>query len=104
VFDLSGKYLFDFGSKDRGPGQLDTPEAAKVSSDGKLYVTDLRNNRIQIFDTRGRYLSLERAPAGKRTYPAHSAIRQGTDAGGLNAHAHRRSFSNPLYRSATYSP
>jgi DNA-binding beta-propeller fold protein YncE len=53
VFDLAGKFLFDFGNQGRALGQLNNPEAAKFSSDGKLYVTDLKNDRIQVFDSNG---------------------------------------------------
>ena len=34
VFDLSGKFLFDFGKSGSGPGELNDPEAARFGSDG----------------------------------------------------------------------
>jgi DNA-binding beta-propeller fold protein YncE len=57
VFDLSGKFLFDFGGFGTAPGKLDTPEAAKFNSKGELYVSDLKNDRIQIFDKDGKFLT-----------------------------------------------
>ena len=56
VFDLAGKFLFDFGGPGTEPGKFNTPEAAKFGLDGRLYVTDLRNDRIQVFDADGRFL------------------------------------------------
>ncbi len=57
VFDLNGRFLFDFGSLGAAPGQFNTPEAAKFNSEGKLYVSDLKNDRVQIFDKDGKFLS-----------------------------------------------
>src|SRR4051794_26825307 len=48
VFDLDGKFLFDFGGAGREPGQFNVPESAKFSNEGKLYVADLMNNRVQV--------------------------------------------------------
>jgi DNA-binding beta-propeller fold protein YncE len=56
VFDLDGKFLFDFGGPGQEPGQFNVPESAKFSSEGKLYVADLMNNRIQVFDGQGKFL------------------------------------------------
>ena len=35
------------------PGKLNTPEAAKFGPDGNLYGTDLKNDRVQVFDAGG---------------------------------------------------
>jgi DNA-binding beta-propeller fold protein YncE len=56
VFDLNGKFLFDFGALGKEPGQFNNPEAARFSSEGKLYVSDLKNDRIQVFDKDGKLL------------------------------------------------
>ena len=50
VFDLSGKFVAKFGTKGSGMGEFDVPGSAAVLSDGKIVVTDLPNNRIQIFE------------------------------------------------------
>jgi len=57
VFDLDGKFLFDFGGLGSAPGQLNNPESAKFSSDGRLHVADLKNDRIQVFDADGKLLT-----------------------------------------------
>jgi DNA-binding beta-propeller fold protein YncE len=57
VFDLSGNFLFDFGSRGNALGEMNNPEAAKFNSEGTLFVTDLRNDRVQVFDPHGKPLS-----------------------------------------------
>src|SRR5215470_424350 len=56
VFDLNGKFLFDFGGLGVETGKFNVPESAKFTSDGKLYVADLKNDRIQMFDKDGKFL------------------------------------------------
>src|SRR5215813_2614427 len=56
VFDLNGKFLFDFGGQGSEPGKFNVPESAKFTSDGSLYVADLKNDRIQVFDKDGNFL------------------------------------------------
>jgi DNA-binding beta-propeller fold protein YncE len=66
VFDLSGKFLFDFGAFGTAPGQLNNPEAAKVNSIGEVFVADLKNNRIQVFDADGNFLRAWGQPGTER--------------------------------------
>ena len=40
------------------PGLFSLPEGAAVDGDGNLYVTDTFNNRIQIFDADGQFISM----------------------------------------------
>jgi DNA-binding beta-propeller fold protein YncE len=56
VFELTGKFLFAFGSQGNQPGQFNNPEAAKVNSAGEVFVADLKNDRVQVFDTGGKFL------------------------------------------------
>ena len=58
VFDMNGKFLFDFGGLGTEPGKMNNPESAKFNSEGKLYVADLKNDRVQIFDKDGKFLKL----------------------------------------------
>jgi DNA-binding beta-propeller fold protein YncE len=58
VFDVSGRFLFDFGDAGLESGQLNSPEAAKIGKDGNVYVADLRNDRVQVFDPEGRFLRM----------------------------------------------
>jgi DNA-binding beta-propeller fold protein YncE len=57
VFDLNGKFLFDFGGQGAEPGKMNNPESAKFASNGTLYVADLKNDRVQAFDATGKFLS-----------------------------------------------
>ena len=38
------------------PGELNNPESSKFNSEGMLYVADLKNDRIQVFDANGTFL------------------------------------------------
>jgi len=58
VFDLNGKFLFDFGGLGTEPGKMNNPESAKFNSEGKIYLADLKNDRVQIFDKDGKFLKL----------------------------------------------
>jgi len=56
VFDaLSGNHLFDFGKRGREGGEFNLPRDVAVGKDGRLYVVDGGNFRVQIFDHQGKY-------------------------------------------------
>ncbi|MEI7554425.1 flippase activity-associated protein Agl23 [Candidatus Chlorohelix sp.] len=57
VFDKNGIPLRQFGTSGTEPGQFNEPTSVAVSDDGKVYVTDLRNKRVQVLDLDGKYLS-----------------------------------------------
>ena len=46
--------LFRSGS---GPGEVDIPRAIAMDSQGRLFVGDRQNNRIQIFDQEGKHIA-----------------------------------------------
>lgn len=57
VYDAkSGKHLFDFGKRGTGNGEFNLPRDITVAHDGRLYVVDSGNFRVQIFDRDGRFL------------------------------------------------
>ena len=66
-FQLPGIFIFaligmlpnksSFGSKGTGNGQFATPYGVTVGRSGKIYVADSGNNRIQIFDRTGKFVS-----------------------------------------------
>ena len=57
VFDpVTGAHLFDFGKRGSGPGEFNFPYDVAVGKDGRLYVVDAGNFRVQIFDHDGKYL------------------------------------------------
>lgn len=55
-FDKYGEFVTRWGSRGSGPGQFLTPHAIAVSADDKVYVADRGNNRIQVFDSEGKFL------------------------------------------------
>jgi len=56
-FTRHGMFVQWWGGKGTGPGQFDVPHSIAVDSKGRIYVADRSNNRIQIFDPAGRFLT-----------------------------------------------
>jgi DNA-binding beta-propeller fold protein YncE len=56
-FDKNGKQIKHWGHYGTGPGEFDQPHSLAFDSKGRLYVADRNNNRIQIFDQDGNYIS-----------------------------------------------
>jgi hypothetical protein len=56
-FTKDGKLIKSWGKKGSGPGELDTPHALAMDSQGRLFVADRNNNRVQIFDQEGNYIA-----------------------------------------------
>lgn len=56
VFDaLSGNHLFDIGKRGSGDGEINLPRDVAIGKEGRLYVVDSGNFRVQIFDANGKY-------------------------------------------------
>ncbi|MEX2260379.1 MAG: peptidyl-alpha-hydroxyglycine alpha-amidating lyase family protein [Bryobacteraceae bacterium] len=55
-FSRSGQYLTAWGKRGTGPGEFNTPHSIAVDSKGSVYVSDRENNRIQVFDAKGKFL------------------------------------------------
>ena len=55
-FAADGTYIKQWGSKGAGPGQLSEPHAIAMDSQGRLFVGDRENNRIQIFSQAGEFI------------------------------------------------
>ncbi|GAB5406282.1 MAG: NHL repeat-containing protein [Aureliella sp.] len=49
-FSPDGEYLQTFGSQGSEPGQFSRPQCLTLAADGKLWVADACNHRVQIFD------------------------------------------------------
>lgn len=57
VFDaVKGNHLYDIGKRGSGPGEFNLPRDLAIGKDGRLYVVDGGNFRVQIFDKDGKYL------------------------------------------------
>lgn len=55
-FSASGKYLFEWGRKGIKEGEFDIPHGISLDDNGNVYVADRENNRIQIFDSTGKFI------------------------------------------------
>ena len=55
-FTAAGEYIGSFGSPGGGPGQFRVPHSVSVSLDGRVYVADRENNRVQVFTGEGNFL------------------------------------------------
>ena len=49
VFTHFGKVLKSFGKKGQLPGEFDLPHGVVVDGNGEIYISDHKNNRIQVF-------------------------------------------------------
>ncbi len=55
-FNAAGEYIMEWGQIGDGPGEFRTPHAVEMDSEGRLFVADRGNHRIQIFDQDGNHL------------------------------------------------
>jgi sugar lactone lactonase YvrE len=56
-FNRDGKYLGQFGKHGSGPGEFIQPHALALDSQGRLFVGDRSNNRIQIMTPEGKFIT-----------------------------------------------
>ena len=55
-FDKDGRFLTSWGGKGTGPGQFDVAHGAAIDADGRLWVMDRENQRIEVFDADGTFV------------------------------------------------
>ena len=56
-FTAEGEYISSFGNPGSGPGQFMVPHSVSVSADGRIYVADRENHRVQVFTADGEFLT-----------------------------------------------
>jgi streptogramin lyase len=56
-FSKDGKFIKQWGKHGSGPGEFEVPHTMAFDSQGRLFVGDRANNRIQIFDQQGNFLA-----------------------------------------------
>ncbi len=56
-FNANGEFLMAWGSTGTAPGEFQDPHALALDSQGRLYVGDRENRRVQIFDQNGNYIN-----------------------------------------------
>jgi len=55
-FNKDGKFLKTWGKKGTAAGEFNLPHAVRLDAQGRVFVADRENNRIQVFDPDGKYL------------------------------------------------
>jgi DNA-binding beta-propeller fold protein YncE len=61
-FSAKGEFLFDWGHKGDQPGQFNTPHGIAMDEQGRIYVADRSNSRIQVFKGDGTFLQQWKSP------------------------------------------
>jgi hypothetical protein len=56
-FDPAGVFMQSWGEPGSGPGEFRTPHGLTVHCDGRVFVADRQNDRIQVFSADGDYLA-----------------------------------------------
>lgn len=56
-YSRDGKFLLEWGTRGKGPGQFGLPHNLVVDAQGRVYVTDRDNQRIEVFDSSGKFLN-----------------------------------------------
>jgi DNA-binding beta-propeller fold protein YncE len=56
-FSRDGKFLLEWGKRGTGPGEFGLPHNVVVDAKDQVYVTDRDNQRIQVFDANGKYIT-----------------------------------------------
>lgn len=56
VLSPDGKRIREWGSSGTGDGELNWPGGIAIGRNGRVYVADQTNHRVQMFDRRGRFL------------------------------------------------
>ncbi|HZW95265.1 MAG TPA: peptidyl-alpha-hydroxyglycine alpha-amidating lyase family protein [Candidatus Eremiobacteraceae bacterium] len=55
-FDREGNFIKAWGKYGTGAGEFNLPHSVAVDNEGRVYVGDRENQRIQIFDSEGKYI------------------------------------------------
>ena len=56
-YAADGDYLFSWGAFGTDPGQFNLVHSVCTDEEGKVYIADRENHRVQVFDGEGNYLS-----------------------------------------------
>lgn len=56
-FSADGHHLGEFGKRGDGPDEFQLPHNVVIDHRGRIYVSDRDNQRVEVFDAKGKYLS-----------------------------------------------
>ncbi len=62
AFDANGRFLFSFGKKGQGPGDLNGPTGLTVMPSGEIIVADGLNRRLAVFSASGKFVKTQSPP------------------------------------------
>jgi DNA-binding beta-propeller fold protein YncE len=80
VRDRGADLLFQFGGRGDGPGLFNFPVDIAVAPDGRIYVNDSMNFRVQVFDAQGRFVrALGRAGDSTGTFQRSKGVALDSD-------------------------
>ena len=71
IFNLRGELVKKFGGAGSAAGKFSYPNGVTVAPDGKIFVADSNNARVQIFDRDCRYLETLPQPAAEKDRMLH---------------------------------
>jgi sugar lactone lactonase YvrE len=58
VLDMNGKLLLEVGKPGTKEGELNAPNGITADEKGNIYVVDTANQRVQIFDKKGKFVKI----------------------------------------------
>jgi len=70
VLNSSGKRKFEFGQKGTGKGEFKYPLGIDISDDGKVFIADTGNHRIQVFNLMGDFIDMFKVKSGPEEKPS----------------------------------
>jgi hypothetical protein len=56
-YSATGELLLSWGMSGNGPGEFNLVHSVCTDKQGRVYIADRENHRIQVFDDRGRYIT-----------------------------------------------
>jgi len=56
-FSKEGKYLTQWGKPGSGAGEFNLPHSIRTDGDGRVYVGDRENDRVQVFEADGKFVA-----------------------------------------------
>jgi DNA-binding beta-propeller fold protein YncE len=56
-FSADGRFLSQWGTRGNGPGQFELPHNLVIDAKGRVYVTDRENQRIEVFEANGTFVT-----------------------------------------------
>jgi DNA-binding beta-propeller fold protein YncE len=70
VLNSSGKRKFEFGREGAGKGEFKYPLGIDISDDGKVFIADTGNHRIQVFSLKGDFKYMFKVKSGPEERPS----------------------------------